>query len=74
MRPTEISADTSVSSTLRSDQGDDFPLSFGIGLDVSGGRSQAGMTGKLLNVAQAAADLADLPGRPGDKTSPAGMR
>ena len=59
---------------LTSDQGDDFPLSFGVGLDVSGGRPQAGMTGKLLNVAQAAADLADFPGRAGDETSPAGMR
>ena len=59
---------------LTSDQRDDFPLSFGIGLDVSGGRPQAGMTGELLNVAQTAADLADLPGRAGDKASPAGMR
>ena len=59
---------------LTSDQGDDFPLSFSVGLDVSGGRSQAGMTGKLLNVAQAAADLADLPGRACDEASSPGMR
>ena len=73
MRPTEVSSHASVRFPLRSDQGDDFPLSFGIGLDVSGGRSQAGMTGELLNISKAAADLADLPGRAGDKASPARM-
>jgi hypothetical protein len=36
---------------LASDQGDDFPLSVGIGLDVSGGCSQACVAGERLNVA-----------------------
>src|SRR5436190_3903454 len=56
-----------------SDQGDDLPLRLGVGLDVSGGRPQAGMTGKRLNVAQTAADLAYFAGRASDETSPARM-
>ena len=58
---------------LTSDQRDDFPLRIVIGLDVSGGRSKAGMTGELLNIAQTAADFADFPGRASYETSPAGM-
>src|SRR6266852_7503293 len=57
-----------------SDQRDDFPLRFGIGLDVPSGRPQARMTRKLLNVAQTAADFADFAGGAGDETSPARMR
>ena len=60
-------------SESRSDQGDNLPLRLGVGLDVSGGRPQAGMPGKRLNVAQTAADLAYFAGRASDETSPARM-
>jgi predicted transcriptional regulator len=57
---TEVSSGVGVGS--RSDQGNNLPLRLGVRLDVSGGRSQAGMARELLNVAETAADLADFPG------------
>jgi hypothetical protein len=69
---TEISSGVGVRS--RSDQRDDFPLSFGVSLDVSGGRSEAGVAGKLLDIAEAAADFADFACGAGDEAAPTRMR
>src|ERR1051325_601424 len=47
------------------------PLRLGIGLNVPGGRPQAGITGKLLYIAQAGAGFADLSGRTDHEAAPA---
>ena len=60
--------------TLRSDQGNDFPLRFMIALDVARGRPQAGMAGELLDVSQTPADLTNLSGCTSNKSSASGMR
>jgi hypothetical protein len=52
----------------RSDQGYDFLLRLLIALDVQRGRSQARMTGELLDVSEAPADLAVFSGGTSDES------
>ena len=58
---------------LTSDQGNDFPLRVVIALDVSSRCPEARMSGQLLDVSEASADLADFSGSTGDEGSPPGM-
>jgi hypothetical protein len=55
-------------------EGNDFPLSFRVMLDIPDGRLKARMSSELLHVAKRSARLTDLPRRPGDKGSSPGMR
>jgi len=58
---------------LTSDQGNDLPLRVVIALDVSSRCPEARMSGQLLDVSEASADLADFSGSTGDEGSPSRM-
>ena len=49
-------------------EGDDFPLRIVIALDIQRGRPQARMTGELLDVSEAPADLAVFSGGTSDES------
>ena len=63
------SAATAIWLRPRSDQGDDFPLRLVIALDVARGRSQARMSGELLNIPEAPTNFTDFSGSASDKSS-----
>ena len=60
-------------SGVQSDQSNDFPLCVLIALDVSSRCPEARMSGQLLDVSEASADLADLPGGTGNEGSATGV-
>jgi hypothetical protein len=50
-----------------------LPLGILVGRDVEGGRRQVCVTGKLLNIAQTAADFGNPTGSFRQKSAPSGM-
>lgn len=60
-------------SGLKSDQGNEFPLGVVIAFDVARSRTEARMSGQLLDVSETSTDLADFSGSTGDEGSATGM-